>query len=226
MTKTLTPALLASLAISLSVHAQDLTTTEAHEGFFPLFNGDNLNGWWIRGGDSGFVVEDGVLISTGIEGGGDWLFTDDTFRNFVLRYEYRIQTEGQGNSGVSIRATKDGNPAFSGMEIQIIRPDWETPWQRAGALYATVPPGVKADKPAGEWNSVEILADGVRIRTTMNGEVLYDIKMSDFTPEKIGESEWQKPLTDRAASGHIALQNPGDRVEFRNIRLKELPGDE
>lgn len=225
MIKTLTPVLLVGLAVSLSTPAQDFTTDEAHEGFFPLFNGENLNGWRIRNGDSGFVVEDGQIISTGEEGGGDWLFTDDTFRNFVLRYEYRVQPAGEGNSGVSIRAKKEGNPAFSGMEIQIIRPDWETPWQRAGALYATVPPAVRADKPAGEWNSVEILADGDRIRTTMNGQVLYDVNMSDYTPEKIGESEWQKPLTDRAASGHIALQNHGNRVQFRNIRLKELPGD-
>lgn len=226
MMKKLTPFLLAGLAIGLTAPAQELTTDEAHEGFFPLFNGENLKGWWIRNGESGFVVEDGLLISTGEEGGGDWLFTDDTYRNFVLRYEYRIEPVGQGNSGVSIRATKENDPAFSGMEIQIIRPDWETAWQRAGALYATVPPGVRADKPAGEWNSVEVLADGERIRTTMNGEVLYDIKISDYTPEKIGESEWQKPLNNRAATGHIALQNHGNRVTFRNIRLKELPGDE
>ncbi|MCP4644277.1 MAG: DUF1080 domain-containing protein [bacterium] len=199
-----------------------LTPEEAAEGFYPLFNGADLDGWWIRGSNktTAFLVRDGKLVVTGEEG-GDWIFTDREYENFVLRYEYCC-VDGEGNSGVAIRATKNNNPAFSGMEIQVLRPGWETDWQRAGSLYSTVPPAVEADKPMGEWNTVEILCDGARIRTTMNGQELYDVQITDFTPEAVKDSDWQKPLTERAKWGHIALQGHGDHVEFRKVRIKPL----
>lgn len=202
-----------------------LAAEEAAEGFFPLFNGKDFDGWWIRGQNkNAFQVQDGKLVVTG-EGGGDWIFTDRPYENFVLRFEYRCLS-GIGNSGVAIRAAKDGPPSYTGMEIQVIKAGWENPWQRSGALYATVPPAVQADKPMGEWNAVEILCDGPRIRTLMNGQQLYDTKTTDYTLEAVKGNEWQKPLTDRAVSGHLALQDYANHVEFRNIRIKPLPGGE
>lgn len=205
-------------ALPALAEPKEMSMTEMHEGFFPLFNGEDLAGWWARGddGEASFTVENGMIVSTGEEG-ADWLFTNDEFADFTLRYEFRIQPEGEGNSGVAVRATKDGDPTYQGMEIQIIRPDWEVPYQQCGALYRVVPPAENASKPAGEWNEVEVLCEGERVRTTMNGKVLYDIKTSDYAEEK----DWQKPLTDRPVSGYIALQNHGNRVEFRNIRVKE-----
>ena len=206
----------------------DLLTQEEHEqGFYPLFDGETLDGWWVRGSNkAAFTVQDGKLVVVGPD--GDWIFTDMEFENFILRYEYRIPpVEGSnGNSGVAIRATADGNPAFTGMEVQVIDPEWPTDWQRAGGLYASVAPGVNADNPVGEWNEVEVMCDGPRIRTIMNGEELYDIEMTDFTPESTADVEWQHPLTDRVMRGHIALQDHGDTVEFRNIRILPLPGAE
>ncbi|HRK34872.1 MAG TPA: DUF1080 domain-containing protein, partial [Candidatus Hydrogenedentes bacterium] len=204
-----------------------LSPEEESDGFKPLFNGKDLSGWWIRGDNkNAYLVKDGVILVTG-EKNGDWLFTDNEYDNFALRYEYRC-VAGEGNSGVGIRATKDGNPAFQGMEIQVLRPGWETPYQRAGSLYHTVPAGVEADKKFGEWNSVEVYANGPHIRTTMNGTVLYDIQMTDFTKEKIEKDaikdDFRKPLDDRPAKGLIGLQNHEDKVEFRNIRIKLLDG--
>ncbi len=213
------------VGIAACALAQDpddlLTFEEAHEGFVPLFNGMDLSGWWIRGEQGGFVAEGGSLVTLG-EPGGDYIFADREYANFVFRYQYKVQTTGEGNSGVAIRTPKAGDPAFQGMEIQVIRPNWEVPYQRSGALYSVVPPQVAADKPAGEWNDVEILCDGTRIRTTMNGQVLYDIKTTDYPVTK----DWQKKLTDRPMKGYIGFQNHGNRVEFRMIRLKELPGQE
>jgi hypothetical protein len=202
-----------------------ITADEAAEGFYPLFNGKDLDGWWIRGEDKdAFQANDGIIAVVPADE-GDWLFTDALFENFVLRYEYRC-VDGNGNSGVAIRAAKEGEAAFSGMEIQVLKPGWETDWQRAGAIYATVPPAVEADNPMGEWNAVEVLCDGDRIRTVMNGRELYDISIADYTPESVAGSDWQKPLTGRVREGHIALQNHGDRVEFRALRVKPLPGGE
>lgn len=196
-----------------------LTEEEAKAGFYPLFDGTTLEGWWDRGGgEEAYRAEDGKLIVTG-EGVHDWLFTDNEYANFVLRYEYRLPEEG-GNSGVAIRATKEGNPAFSGMEIQVLTPDWETPWQRSGSLYASVGVDEPVDNPAGEWNSVEVRVDGNRVATTMNGTELYDV---DITETGVAYDE-VPPLAGRAKTGHIAIQNHGDYVEFRKIRVRPLPG--
>lgn len=203
-----------------------LSDEEKADGFKPLFNGKDLDGWWVRGPNkNAYKVHDGVILVTG-DVGGDWMFTNDEYDNFVLRYEYRC-VSGEGNSGVGIRAPKVGNPAFDGMEIQVLRPGWETPYQRAGSLYHTVPPSVEADKKFGEWNSVEVYADGPHIRTTMNGTVIYDIQMTDFTKEKLAKEnvkdDWRMALDNRPAKGYIGLQCHSDNVEFRNIRIKTLP---
>jgi len=199
---------------------QLLTQEEAAEGFFPLFNGQDLDGWWIRGDNKeAVVIKDGVLAITGK--GADWVFTTREYENFVLRYEYRVPPEG-GNSGVAIRATREGNPAFTGMEIQVCEPIDPPHAGSAGALYSSAAPAVKADNPVGEWNMVEVICDGPRIRTSMNGKQLYDIKTTDETKRE----DEEKPLAERAKVGHIALQDHGDYVEFRKIRLKPLPGGE
>ncbi|GMW00002.1 MAG: glycosyl hydrolase [Candidatus Hydrogenedentota bacterium] len=198
-----------------------ITQGEADEGFVPIFNGKDLNGWWIRGENKdAYYVKDGNLVVTGKEG-GDWIFTNEEYGDFVLRYEYRC-VSGEGNSGVGIRAPKEGNPAFDGFEIQVIRAGWETPYQRAGALYSVVPPKVEADKPFGEWNSVEILCAGARVRTLLNGQELYDIKVTDYTKDTETE-EWQKPADTRPLKGFIGLQDHSDEVWFRNLRVKALP---
>jgi hypothetical protein len=186
--------------------------------FVPLFNGENLEGWWIRNGDeTGYQVEDGKLVITG-DGVHDWIFTDGEYTDFVLRYEYRC-VSGEGNSGVAIRAAKTDNPAFSGMEIQVIRPGWPVDWQRSCALYAAAPPRVEADNPFGEWNQVIVSCSGNTVQTFLNGKELYKVRIDQITPASTQDSDWQKPTSNRAPSGHIAIQNHGDKVEFRNITI-------
>ncbi len=202
-----------------------LTAQEAEEGFYPLFNGKDLDGWRFRGPNKqAFEAKDGLLVVNGADD-GDWLFTEAEYENFVLRFEYRLP-RGGANSGVGIRATKEGDPAFTGMEIQVVTPTEEPSWNTAGALYSTVAPAVAADNPVGVWNFVEVTCDGDRIRTLMNGRKLYDILITDYAEPGEGELEWRKPLTGRARSGHIAVQNHGDSLVYRNIRIKPLPGGE
>lgn len=202
-----------------------MTAQEAEEGFYPLFNGKDLDGWWFRGPNKeAFEAKDGMLVVNGADD-GDWLFTEMEYENFVLRLEYRLP-EGGANSGVGIRATKEGDPAFTGMEIQVVTPAPEPSWNTAGALYSTVSPAVAADKPVGEWNALEIACDGDRVRTVLNGQALYDIRITDYAVQGEGDLEWLKPLVGRARSGHIALQNHGDSLEYRSIRIRPLPGGE
>lgn len=226
-------ALIAVVSAAAVAHAQGppvpdwvpalVSPEEAAQGFYPLFNGKDLDGWRVRGENKeAFAIDNGELQTTGA-GGGDWAFTVAEYENFVLRYEYRCHPTAESNSGVAIRAPEDGDPAFAGMEIQVLAPDEGVPdTGDAGAIYGVVAPKVRADKPAGEWNSVEVLCDGPRIRTVMNGQELYDIQVTEFTERDDGHL----PLGRRPRQGHIALQDHGTVVWFRAIRIKPLPGGE
>lgn len=177
------------------------------EGFVPLFNGKDLAGWHIMG-TKAWIVENGVLVCTGK--GGGWLRSAEQYEDFVLRLEYNISKGG--NSGIFIRASDRGNPAYTGMEVQILdshkrRPTTST----AGAIYGAVAPSKEASKPAGEWNEVEITCKGPIVIVVLNGEKIVEVNMDEH-PQ----------LKGRLRKGYIGLQNHGTRVEFRNIRIKLL----
>jgi len=177
------------------------------EGFVPLFNGKDLTGWHVMG-TKAWVVEDGVLVCTG-EGGG-WLRSDQQYEDFILRLEYKISKGG--NSGIFIRASERGNPAYTGMEVQILDSYGRKPTtSTAGAIYGAVAPSKEASKPAGEWNEVEITCKGPIVIVVLNGEKIVETNMDEHPR-----------LKGRLRKGYIGLQNHGSRVEFRNIRIKVL----
>jgi hypothetical protein len=186
---------------------------EVEEGFVVLFNGEDLTGWKVP--NEAWKVEDGVMVCTG-QGGG-WIRTEGKYEDFVLRLEYSISPGG--NSGVGIRVADQGNPAFSGMELQVLD-DHGKPANKhtSMALYAAVAPTKNMSKPAGEWNQVEISCIGTELQVTFNGEKVIDCKLDD---PSIDTGDHPK-LMDRAKTGYIALQNHGKPVQYRNIRVKKL----
>ncbi len=190
--------------------------------FTPLFDGKTLKGWTLVGGRGpGYVVENGLLVCPA-EGGGN-LFTEKEYSNFILRFEFRMQPGG--NNGVGIRAPLKGDAAYQGMEIQILDDQhekykgWLKPEQHHGSIYGVIPARTGYLKPAGEWNEEEILADGRHIRVTLNGVIILDANL-DIVKEP--EVLKRHPGLLRT-SGHIGFLGHGTRVEFRNIRIKELP---
>jgi len=205
--------------------AQVLDDKEKGDGFKPLFDGKTLDGWKVYAGkEAVWAAEDGLIVCKG--GGGGWLGRTRDYDNFVLRLEYRLKPGG--NSGVYIRAPEEGHISRVGMEIQILDDPWYKneknykgiqPTQLTGAVYGVVPPSQEAVKPAGEWNAMEIRADGRWVTVVLNGK-------------KIVDANLDKPLKDAAIakehpglarkSGRIGLQSHSERVEFRNLRLKEL----
>jgi hypothetical protein len=197
-----------------------LSTFAAEPGFSDLFNGKNLEGWTlIKGSGRGYVVENGVLVCP--EDGGGNLLTDKDYANFVLRFEFKL-TPG-GNNGVGIRAPLAGDVAYSGMEIQILdhnHPKYKDlqPWQRHGSVYNVVPAKADALKPAGEWNQEEIVADGKKIKVTLNGVLITDADLSAVTDPAV----LKKHPGVLRTTGRIGFLGHGTRVEFRNIRVKEL----
>jgi len=195
------------------------------DGFKRLFNGKNLDGWEEIGskdGKSTWAVEDGVLYTTGEEGGG-WLSTAKEYGDFELELEFR--TPVNGNSGVFIRAPRAGNPAFAGSEIQILDdfgPEYAAydpplqPYQYCGSLYATAAPARRMTLPAGVWQKMKIRCEGPRVQIWHNGFEIIDDDMSKHT-DKFAEH----PGLTRA-TGYLGLQNHGARVEFRNLWLRTL----
>lgn len=207
-------AIFASLCLLIA----SMTATALAEDFVTLFDGKTTAGWSpVAGKPGNWLVKDGLLITKG-EGGG-WLSTEKTYKDFVLKLEYK--TESGGNSGVFIRAPHQGDPAYTGMEIQILDDDADIyknlkPFQFCGSIYGVVPAKRGAIKPAGEWNSMEITAKGTKISIVLNGTTIVDADLKDHP-----EAAAQHPGILRDG-GYIGLQSHSDPVEFRNIQVKSL----
>ncbi|MFB3829514.1 MAG: DUF1080 domain-containing protein [Bryobacteraceae bacterium] len=205
-----------------AVLALTLIPVMAEEGFTTLFDGKTLNGWTLVGGRGrGYVVEEGNLVCPA-DGGGN-LFTTRDYANFIFRFEFRMQPDG--NNGVGIRAPLDGRTSANGMEIQII--DSEGPKygkmrlraeQLHGSLYDMIPARQGFLRPTGEWNEQEVMANGRHLRITVNGVIVLD---NDLDIVKEPQVLKKHPGVKRS-TGRIGFLGHGTRVEFRNIRVKEL----
>ena len=193
------------------------------DGFEPLFDGKSLAGWTTSGDINAWKVEDGEL-RIGEDGGkGWWLRTVKQYRDFDLRLEFNVPKGG--NSGVGIRGSTTGDPAFTGMEVQIFDSHGQQPAVNVcGAVYGAIAPASMSVKPAGEWNEYRILLVGDTLNVWLNGEQIHtDQKLDDRG--FIHDPKNKSPLADRLTTGHIALQDHGDKVRFRNIRIKDLSPD-
>lgn len=194
----------------------------AEDGFVPLFNGKDLSGWFIvnRQGP-GFVVENGLLVCP--KEGGQKLMTEKQYANFVFRFEFRLEPDG--NNGIGIRAPREGHTSTKGMEIQILDQTGPVysrqklrPEQYHGSIYDVVPARTGFLNKPGEWNEQEILADGPRIRVTLNGAVIVDFDLNLIRePDVLAKHPGLKNTT-----GHIVLLGHQSRIEFRNVRIREL----
>ena len=210
------------LLMAVDANAQDAQAKADERGFVQLFDGKSLNGWTLVGGRGpGYLVKNGVLVCP-LEGGGN-LYSEKEYANFVFRFEFK--TEPGGNNGVGIRAPLDGDAAYQGMEIQILDDGHEKykgkikSEQHHGSVYDTIPARTGFLKPAGEWNTEEILAQGSRIRVTLNSVIILDADLNMVKEEEV----LKKHPGLKRKTGHIGFLGHGSLVEFRNIRIKRLP---
>ena len=201
-----------------------LSTEEQKEGYKVLFDGTNMNEW--TGNTVDYTLEDGCISMNPSKSFGGNLYTKKEYGNFVYRFDFKL-TPG-ANNGVGIRTPMEGDAAYVGMEIQIL--DCEhpiyaniTPLQHHGSVYGIIPAlpdHHKAFKPAGEWNTEEIMADGDHIRVTVNGTVILDGNIREATKNGTADHKEHPGLFNK--SGHIGFLGHGSPVMFRNIRIKEL----
>jgi hypothetical protein len=210
-----------STLLGLLFVATALAAGLAEPGFLPLFNGKNLDGWRLMGGvGPGYVIEDGKIVCPS-DGGGN-LFTEKEYANFVLRLEFKL-SEG-GNNGIGLRAPYQGDAAYQGMEIQVLddpAPVYESiqPAQHCGSIYEVFAAKQGALKPTGEWNAYEITANGRRLSVRLNGTLIVDADLDTVEDPRVLK---RHPGLARA-TGHIGFLGHKSHVEFRNVRLRELP---
>ncbi|MDQ6706568.1 MAG: DUF1080 domain-containing protein, partial [Acidobacteriota bacterium] len=175
----------------------------------------------VSGHGPGYVPRDGKIVCPA-DGGGN-LFTEKEYANFVFRFEFLLSPAG--NNGIGIRAPYEGDAAYQGMEIQILDDSNDfykgkiRPEQYHGSVYDVFPARTGYQKPIGEWNEEEIAANGRQITVKLNGVIILNANVDDVRESKLLE----KHSGLRRASGHIGFLGHGSQVEFRNIRLKELP---
>lgn len=194
-----------------------------------LFDGKSLAGWhnYTTPGQpvTGWGYEDGLLVRTGP--GGD-LTSDKQFANFELELDWKV--EARGNSGVIYRIDHSGARSYiTGPEMQILddagHADGKNPLTSAGANYGlnAAPRGVV--KPAGEWNTARLVVAGNHVEHWLNGQkiVEYELGSADWETRRKASKFANAEGYGRATRGHLALQDHGNRVYFRNVRLRELP---
>jgi hypothetical protein len=207
------------LTLLLVFTVASITSGDDKSAFTSLFDGKTLSGWTRFGGKAeAWAVENGQLVSLG-EGGG-WIGTERDYADFELAAEFRV-TSGS-NSGIYLRAPADtSHISRTGMEIQIL--DETHPrhakieaWQKTGAVYHIVAPKPGHEKPVGEWNKIEIKLVGPHIQIQLNQAPIIDADLSKFP-----QLEQEHPGL-RRTSGRIGLQSHNGRVEFREIRVRDL----
>lgn len=185
-------------------------------GFTSLFNGTDLAGWKATGKKEAWEADKAVIACKG--GGGGWLLTEKEFANFELRLQYKMPKAG--NSGVALRAPASGDPAYVGMEIQLIDdvgwPGKLASWQNTGSIYNVAPAKKINNKPVGEWNDMRIVCNGRKVLIEQNGEALVDADLDDF------QKDFKRHPGLLREKGHVGFQSYNVRVEFKDIFIRDL----
>jgi hypothetical protein len=230
-------ALFASCA-AVAAQAADLNTlTDAEKagGWKLLFDGKETSGWRAYAHtdfpEGGWVVEDGCLKNIGGAHGGD-LVTKEEFTDFDLKFEWRISPGG--NSGVKylVKEGKTGK-AGVGFEYQVLDDEKNEDSKngrnrQAGALYYLFAPNdSKRLKPVGEFNQGEIIVRGQHVEHWLNGKRIVECELDGPTlKEAIAKSKFSKiTWFGQKRPTVILLQDHGDTVWFRNLKIKELKPD-
>lgn len=222
------PVAALALAAGLFLGASAMSAAQtSSDDWRPLFDGKSLAGW--RGyktttAPTGWQAVDGTLVRNGP--GGD-LMTVEEFGDFELELEWKVGPGG--NSGVIYRVVPGADqPWHTGPEMQVLdnakHADGKNPLTSAGSNYAVHPPVKDVTKPVGEWNAMRLLVRGNHVEHWLNG-----VKLLEY---ELGSADWQArvkaskfatlPGYGRARRGHLVLQDHGDVVAFRNLRIRTL----
>jgi hypothetical protein len=209
------------------IAASTVDAADKSDGWIEMFNGKDFTGWVIDGPTEYkdktdgnkmkplWVVQDKMIRTAGT--GFGFLRYDKQFSDFVFHVEYRMVKGANAGIGVRTRVfdskmSTATRPSFFSYEIQLLDDADKQPDKHStGSLYRYVAPTAMANKPAPEWNTVEVECVGPKIRVTMNGKEVLNVDQSTIEEIK------NKPL-----SGYVCIQSHSKQVEFRNLKIKEI----
>ncbi len=213
-----------------------LTKKEQKQGWKLLFNGQNLEGWTSVGKNvppnAGWYVKDGILTVMSQEGkrGGD-IITTDEYSDFELKLDFRLQ-EGS-NSGIKYFFNRYEKGGWLGLEYQLLDDDVHPDGKlgingnrKTASLYDMMPPSSKKKmNPVGEWNSARIVAKGTKVTHYINGKkvLTFDRKSNEYQ-KALQTSKYinSVPSFGDVEKGYILIQDHGDVVSFKNIKVRTL----
>jgi hypothetical protein len=204
-----------------------LTPEEKNAGWELLFNGKDTNGWSAYRGDKlppAWIVQDGTLyLDKASKRKGGNIIQANKYRNFELIIEWKLQPKG--NSGIMLRAHENKRqPWETAIEIQVADPKKHTQLFTAGAAYGLFSREPSPAKPIGEWNRARIMVKDNHYQVWLN-----EVPTADFV---VGSSEWEQaydkskwtgyPGLGENEEGHIVLQDHGNPVWYRNLKIRSL----
>jgi 3-keto-disaccharide hydrolase len=207
-----------------------LTKNEINKGWRSLFDGKSLDGWQKANGQpfngKGWTVKDGVLSTDTASGHGGDIVTTTEFGDFELSLEFKLAPGT--NSGIKYALFKNSS---LGCEYQLIDDARHADAKLGkngnrtlGALYDILPPSDKKVKPVGEWNTVRIVKKGTHAEHWLNGKMVlsYD-RTSEAFKKAVAESKFKKENGfGETSPSPILLQEHGDIIHYRNIKIKNL----
>lgn len=214
-----------------------LTDQEKKDGWESLFDGTTTNGWHLYGGnpvDPAWKAEDGTIrLDASIEKVGNGsrdIVTDNEYENFDLKYDWKIDTAG--NSGLIFLihedSTKYKQTYYTGPEMQVLdnerHPDSKIIKHRAGDLYDLISSSKETVKPALEWNTAEIKVENGKLDLYLNGTNVVSTTLWDDNWKKLVAGSKFKGMKEFGTfkKGRIGLQDHGNNVWYRNIKLRKL----
>ena len=224
----LAAAVAAALALPAAAAAplNTLTTREKAAGWRLLFDGRTTAGWrnWKKPGvDAGWRVEDGALVCADPKATSD-LVSIDAYGDFELAFEWRISPKG--NSGIYFHVLEEGEHGYeSGPEFQLLdNARGFPPKEQAGSLFGLYAPSADVTRPVGDFNQSRLVVRRGHVEHWLNGVkvVEYELNSPDFKARVAGTKFERWPLFAKASTGRIALQDHGDGVAFRNIKLRPM----
>jgi hypothetical protein len=233
----------AALSFTSSTTKNTMQSTDNHvtqDGWITLFDGKTTKGWHTynkKEAGKAWKVENGALhldtLAKKQTGGGGDLVTDEEFENFDLKLEWKISPKG--NSGVIFYIHEDpkiGETYETGMEMQVLdngtptrpgHPDGKLYTHRAGDLYDLLA-SKEAAKPQGEWNAAEIVSNKGKLDFYLNGQHILSTTMwNNNWRQMIAISKFKSMAGfGTFKKGRIGLQDHGNEVWYRNIKIKKL----
>ena len=214
--------------VAASAATNTLTSAERVAGWRLLFDGRTTDGW--RGFrktsiPSAWKVVDGALTRTGE--GGD-IVTTQKFKNFELTLEWKVAPGG--NSGIFYRASEDDDAIYwTAPEMQVLddarHPAGKSRLTAAGSAYGLYEAPAGIVRPAGQWNQVRIIVNGRHVEHWLNGVRMlqYELWSPDWEMRVHGSKFAPHPHYGRNSEGFIGLQDHGDWVAYRSIKIRVLP---